>query len=166
MAENRYAVICGGKQQLEKISLGNHGDLHKLIPVDAHNLLDRVSYFFRFGQYSAVRIGQLCNRFLRRKTFPMSSRLFLLGGTLYFIGFSVIGESQFNLGGCFRLCIFRTEHGGISVVSARFAVQRISDCIKNACFPRARDSSDKVQPVRAERIHIQFHSVCIGAECG
>ena len=144
MAENRYAVICRGKKKLQEVSLGNHGDLHKLIPIDTHNLLNRVTHFFRFGQYSAVRIGQLCSRFLRREAFPVCSRLFLFGRALYRIGFSVIGEGQFNLGRYFRLCIFRPEHGGISAVSARFTVQRIGDRIENACFPRTSDSCNQV----------------------
>ena len=166
LTENGFSFIRRRQQQLQKITLCNHGNLHKLIPIDAHDLPHSLIHLPWFRDHPSIRKCQLRIRTLCGYAFAAGFRSFIFRITLDIVNLLPIGKNEFHFCRGFRLRVFGTEHGRFPVVAAGFPVKGKGNSIKKRGFTRAGITRDQVQALGSKGIQIEFCPVRVGSEGG
>ena len=165
-AENSLTLFGVGKQELQEIPLGNHGNLRKLVPVDTQDVPDLSIYIRLFCDYPAVRKPQFGFRTLTGKPAPALCRALVLRVPADGVGFPRIGELQFHEGRRFRAGIFGTKHARTAHAAAGLAVQGKGNGVEDGGLPCPGIPGDQVQAAPAEGFKVDFGPARIGAERG
>ena len=164
--ENPLPVLGGGQQQLEEIPLGNHGNLQKLVPVDAHDVPDGGVHLPGLAQHGAVRHGQLRLRFLHGEALSPGLGALIFRASPHQIGLVPVGKFQLHKGGCLRFRVLGAEHPCVPVVAAGLAVEGEGDGVKNRGLPRTGVAGDEVQAPLPQLVQRQRGAPGVGAEGG
>ena len=165
LAKDCLSFLRRRQKKLEKVSLSNHGNLHKLAAVDAHNVKNCGIHIPLPGQHPPVRIVQLGFRLLCGVSGSSGFRAKIFRVSPHGIGLPGVGKHQLNLCRHALFRVFRPEHVCFPGVAAGLAVQRIGDGVKNRGLARPRVSRDQVKPAAAQLVQIQHCPAGIRAEC-
>ena len=166
LSENLLPVLGRSQQQLEEIPLGNHGDLQKLVPVNAQNVPDGGVHLPGPGDGGALRENQGGLRSLRSGARAVELGPLVFRHPAHLVALAPAGKFQLHKGGGFRGGIFGAEHAGASVVAAGLAVEGEGDGIEQGGFSRPGVPGDQIQAVLSQAVHIQHRFSGIGAEGG
>ena len=166
LAEDRLPVLRVGQQQLQKVALGDHGDLGKLVPVQTQQGLQLPRHILRFGHGSAVRELQLRIGRLFRESSAASGGPLILRVSAHGIALPGMREDQFHLRGCFGGSVLRAQHGHVAGAAAGLAVKREGDRVKEARLSRAGIARNEVQAALAQFFKIHDGFTGIGPERG
>ena len=164
LAENRLAVFRLCQQQAQEVSLGDHGDLGKLVPVDAENILDGRGHFPLLCHASAVGADELGFRCLFRCAGSAAFCLLVLRLSRHGILLPRVGEGQCHEGRPVRVGVLGPQHGGLAVVPAGLSVQGEGDRVENGRLPRAGIAGDQVQSALPQLLKVDGLLPRIGAE--
>ena len=165
-SENLLPVLGGGQQQLEKIPLGDHGDLHKLVPIQSQDLSHGGIHLPGLGDGASVGhqqpgLGALVGGAGAVELGPLVFRAAAQG-----VALPPAFKFQLHKSGGFRCGVFGAEHPRAPVVTAGLAVEGEGNGVKQGGFPRAGVAGDEVQPLPPQILHIQNGLARIGAEGG
>ena len=141
-----FAPVCRPREEkFLKIALRNHGNLPELTLIQSKKLRYRLGHFRTFcDRLPLVRENQLCIRLLCCHPLAAVFRTQILRIPFYGVIFSTVCEGEFYKGAYFRFRIFAAEHLPFPDFTARLAVERKRDRIKNCRFSRAGISCDQI----------------------
>ena len=166
VAENRLAVFRVGQEQLQKVALGDHGDLGKLVSVQTEQGLYLLGDILRPGHGPAVREQERRIRRLLRKPAAAPGRPFVFRVSAHGIALAGMREDQLDPGGRLGGGILRAQHGRLAAASAGLTVEGKGDGVKKARLPGAGVAGDQVQAALAEAFEIHGGLARIRAEGG
>ena len=166
LPENFLAAPGIRHQQLEKIPLGNHGDLRKLAAVQADDADDLLIDLSGPGHQAAIRQVKLRLRLLGGGAAAPLGRALILRVAADGVGLAAIGKDQLHLGGRLRLSVLGAEHGRVPVFSAGLPIEGVGNGVKNGGFARAGVAGDEVQALPAQFFQIHHHCSGVGAKGG
>ena len=164
--KNQLPVLGGSQQQLEKISLGDHGDLHELVPVQSQNIPDGGVHLPGLGDGVALGQDQAGLRPLGGGAGAVKL------GPLVFRhppdGIALLPAEKFQLhkGGRLRGGVLGAEHTRAAVVAAGLAIEGEGDGIEQGGFSRAGVAGDEVESILPQAVQVQHGPAGIGAEGG
>ena len=164
LAENRLAVLRLGQQQAQEVPLGDHGDLGKLVPVDAENVLDGCGHFPLLCHSSAVWADELGFRRLFRRAGSAAFCSLVFRLSRHGILLPRVGERQCHEGRPSRVGVLGPQHGGLAVVSTGLSVQGEGDRVENGRLPRAGIAGDQVQSALPQLLKVDGLLPRVGAE--
>ena len=145
LAEDVFSIFGLGKEELEKVSLGNHGDPGKLVLVDPQQIFDALCHLPLFGPHIVVRIDKLGpGGFFCQPALAPFGRAPVLGIAFYSIVFAIADKLEDDIGLGLRQGILRAQHGFFPVLTAGKAVQGKADGVKNRRFSRPGISGDQI----------------------
>ena len=154
--------VC--QQQLEKVTLGDHGHLGKLAAAQAQDLRNGGGDLPGFGDDAAVGQMQLRLRFLDGGAAAAPGGALILRAAPDGIARRAAGEHQLHGGGGFRGGIFGAEHGRIPDVAAGLAVERIGDGVEQGGLSCAGVAGDEVKAAAAQRFQRDLRLVGVRAK--
>ena len=164
LPEDLLAGLGVCQQQLEKVTLGDHGHLGKLAAAQAQDLRNGGGDLPGFGDDAAVGQMQLCLRFLDGGAAAAPGRALILRAAPDGIARRAAGEHQLHGGGGFRGGIFGAEHGRIPDVAAGLAVERIGDGVEQGGLASAGVAGDEVEAAAAQRFQRDLRFVGVRAK--
>ena len=164
--ENLLPLLGFCQQQLQEISLGNHGHLGKLFPVQTQNLPDcRVDFpGFGDGCFAGTQQGRSGGLFGHALAASFRAHIFRIPDNDVLL--SGVTEAQLHLCGGSRVGIFGPEHPRFPVAAAGFTEEGEADGIENRGLSCAGVTGNQVQAFPSQGIKIQFHPSGIGAKGG
>ena len=149
-AEDLLAALRAGREQLEKIALGDHRDLREARAVQAGDLRHARRDLLRLCEDGAVRQGKERVRVLHHRAAAAPGRALVFRAAAHRVRPAGAGERELHPGGRLRRGVLRAEHGGIARVAARLAVERVGDGVENGRLAGAGVPADEVQPLGAQ----------------
>ena len=152
------------QQQLQEITLGNHGNLGKLIPVKAKNLFDGCIHILQLGHHMAIRINKagICCLLRHALAAALGAHIFGISGNCIF--FSCIAEGQFYFCRGLVICIFGAQHSRLPVAAAGFSEQGKADSIENGGLSGTGIAGNQIQAAGTQVLKVKLHLTRIGAE--
>ena len=156
-----------GGQQFAELALGDHDDLHELVPGQAEQFLDLRGHFLDLARHRfPVPVEQ--DRLLQLVL--AVDQHFL---TAFFVHTpedpvlaAAAGEGEVDIGGRILSGIFAGQVFAAAVAAARLPVQGIDDGIEQGRLPRSGVTGDEVQSALPEFREVQRRDAGIGAEGG
>ena len=164
--QNLFPFLRRGQQEFQEIPLGDHGDLHELAPVDAHDVPNRRVHIFQPGLDLAVGIVQHGLRLLLDEARAPCFRAPVFRAACDGIGLPPAGEHQLHLRGVLRRRVFGAQHRRVTRIPAGLAVQGKGDGVKECGLSRAGVPGDQIQAAAAEFVQVQDRLLRIGSERG
>ena len=164
--EDLLPVLRGREQQAQEIALRDHRDLHELLAVYSHDLMDRAVDVVQLCHDAAVGIAKFGFCDLRDRPLPPQFGPFISRAALYGIGLSRIGKLQLHLRGGAVFRVFGAEHGCVAVLAAGLAVQRERDRVEDRRLARAGIAGDEIQAAVAEIADVQYRLFRVRSERG
>ena len=164
--EDLQPFLGVGLEQAAKFSLGQHGDLGKLLPRDPQDGLDLGIDLSGFGDQTAVGQGQLGLGLLQDQLIaPLGGALVLrvapdgvlLPGVL---------KHQLHFRGCLRRGVFGAKHLRGAAVAAGLAEEGEGDGIKNRGFARSGVPGDEIETVVPQLLQSKDGLPGVGAKGG
>ena len=152
-AENLPPLLRLGQQQLEKIPLGNHGNLHELIPGHPQNLPNFLVHLSGAGEDLSPRQPQLRRCVLLGHALASQLRPLIGRIPANLIFFIAVGKNKFHLRGGIRLRIAGTQHIAAPPVAAGGSVKCEDDGIENGGFTRPRIPGNQVDAAGPQPVH-------------
>ena len=153
-AENLNPLICRSKQQLQKVSLCNHSNLGKLVPVNSQQGIYGTVYLPFSGNYP-IRTRKRCAAGLFGNAAPPFGRAEIFRIAQDDIALVPVGKFQFHIGFCLRLCIFRTHHAAAPGIAAWLPEQGKGNGVKNRCLSGTGVSGDQIEAMCSQPVKIQ-----------
>ena len=163
--ENAAAFLCFRQKQPEKISLGNHGHLGKLLFIQADHFFHRPGHLPGFCKGKPViGKGKHRLRLLPGHTFSpiLGAQIFRISSNRVF--FSLIQKLHFHKSGCTRLRIHTSQHLRFPAAAAGFSVKGKGNGIKDCGFSRSRIPRDQIQAAASQLFQRKLCHSCIGPE--
>ena len=164
--EDLQPFLGVGLEQTAKFSLGQHGDLGKLLPRDPKNGLDLGVDLSGFGDQTAVGKGQLGLGLLQDQLIaPLGGALVLrvapdgvlLPGVL---------KHQLHFRGRLRRGVFGAKHLRGTAVAAGLAEEGEGNGIKNRSFARPGVPGDEVETMGPQLLQSKDGLPGVGAKGG
>ena len=153
------------QQQPQKISLGQHGNLGKLLPVYPQNAAHRVVHIPHPGEHPAVGKRQLRLGLFGGHTAAATGPL-IFRAAAELIGLSAVGKGQRNLRGRLREGVFGAQHSRLPAAAAGLAVKGIGNCIKQRGLSRAGVPGDQIKSPLPQCGKIHRGPARVGAKGG
>ena len=166
LPQDLFPVLRGSQQEFQELPLGDHGDLHELAPVHAHDVPDGRVHLLPLCLEMPVGVQQRGLRLLPDKALAPGFRPLILRAARDGIGFPGAGELQLHLGGDGGFRIFRAQHGYVADVPAGSSVEGKGDGVKNRGLARAGVPRDQVQALAAQPVQVQDRLLRVGAKGG
>ena len=166
LTENSAALLRPCQQQLLKISLGNHGNLGKLLSVQTDQLGKNPGYLLCLRHRRPfVRESKLRVRPLQGHSRPPA-----FGPQIFRVPFDRIAlcpvlENKFHKSRRLFLCIFAAEHVRPAHLPAGFSIESKHNGVKNRGFPGPGIAGNQVNPGSSQAFKINFRPARIGAKC-
>ena len=164
--EDPLALPGVRQQQLQKISLRDHGDLGKLLIIQADDLLHRLVHLPDPGHQTPIRQRQFRLRPLKGLAAAPPGGTEILRIPPYLIHLAAVGKDQFHLCGSLRPGVFGAEHARLPAGAAGLPVEGKGDGIKKSGLSGSCVPADQIQARGAQLFHLQFGPPGIGAESG
>ena len=164
LAQNGGPVGAGSVEQPGKIVLRQHGDLGKLLCVDAQQ-----------RGHGGGHGGHAGHRFLRlpeqlgfggHTDHPRAAfgGALLVGPAAHGVHPAPVGKFQLHPGLGVRRGKIAAQHGGFAVHAGGLAVQRVGDGVKQGGLARAGVAADQKQTAAAEGAQVQRNGPGVGAK--
>ena len=166
LPENPLTFLCVCQKQLQKISLGNHGNLGKLISVHSENLPHRRVYVLHLRNHAAVRHRKLRVRLLDRSPASPLRRPLILGISADCVNLVSIGKGQLHKGRRVRVRILGAQHSRLPVRAAGLPVQRECNRVKDGRLSRSRISRNQIKTALSQAVHVKLRPSRIGTKGG
>ena len=164
--KNAAALLRARFQQLSELTLGNHGNLRKLIAINADNLSDSLVHLSLPGNglFSGAVQFLLCSFRSHARSGFLCALVFRISSNPIF--FSIARKNQLHL--CWRVgsCIHRPKHAYLPVFTAGLAIECVSNGIKNGSLSGSGVSGNQIKPVIAQSVEINLYRSGIGSKAG
>ena len=165
-SEDLLSLLRGGQQQLQKVPLGNHGDLGELFAVHPQDLPHGGGDLPGLADDAAIGANQLRPRLLRHHAAALFGRAQIVGVAADGVGAAAVGKHQLHLRGSLRRGVFAAQHPRLPVVAAGLAVEGEGDGVKDGGLSGAGIAGDEVQSPVPQPLQLQHRSAGVGAEGG
>ena len=161
-----HALLRVCLQQAPKLSLGDHGDLRKLLSRYPQNGLHLGIHILQSGDHAPIRQRQFRLRLLRHQLISPFGRTLIFRAAPHGVGFPGVNKHQLHLRRRLRIRILGAQHIRRPAVPAGLPEQGKADGIKNRRFPGTGIPGDEIQPPAAQLLQGQLCFPGIGAKGG
>ncbi len=169
LPENVAAFLRSRQEKLLEIPLCNHGNLRKLLSVQAKQFCHGSGDILELCHRNTfVRIHQLRIRLLCGITCSSAFGTLVFGISSYNISFSAIFKNVFHISRDIILRIFASEHISSPRIAAGLPIQRKYNGIENSRLSGSGISGNQVQPLPSQPLKIYLCTSRIrteGAHC-
>ena len=155
LAENGASLGGRRKQKPQKIPLGNHRDLGKLVSVNADKLGYGAGNLLNLGNNAAVGTDKGCVGRFGRFAAASFGGTGIFGVAAYGVNGARVIKFKLNKGWRFGGGIFAPQTVGLAARAACLAVKGEGDGVENGGFARSRVARYKVKAAFAEDAHVK-----------